>query len=107
MKNQFDKIIGGYTSCPWKRDGEFTYDSNAFLFSITLGMKFDLLCPNNAIFCYATNGPSFGRNLMCEEYNERCTCFTDNSYFDGYDINVSSKEFSGIGDIYGLSLIHI
>ena len=60
VKTSKNLIIGGYTSLPWSSSDKFVSDSNAFLFSLKNGEKYNIINPNNACFHSKNNGPCFG-----------------------------------------------
>ena len=60
---QFNKIIGGFTSLPWKSGGgEWYKDSSrrTFIFSLSAGERYPLQDEERAIWCSRNYGPSFG-----------------------------------------------
>ena len=67
IKSSLNKTFGGYTSKPWKSDFSYSYDSDAFLFSLDqyydLKSKFKVADPSTAIWNNPRTGPVFGSFL--------------------------------------------
>lgn len=59
---EYDKIIGGFTSLPWRSNGDWYDDDteSSFIFSLSLGERFPLKGKSKAIWCNHAYGPSFG-----------------------------------------------
>jgi len=57
-------LFGGYTSQKWDSTGTYKNDANAFLYTLTnpyyTPRKFAVTQPQNAIYCHAAYGPTFG-----------------------------------------------
>jgi len=70
IRTQYDRLIGGYTTALWQAYGGFMYDVNAFLFSMTEGEKYKVICPEYAIYCDINSGSTFGVSLkICDMSN--------------------------------------
>ncbi len=55
-------IFGGFTSASWESSGIFKFDKDAFIFSLDHQTKFPITNHfNDAIFCKAKEGPTFGK----------------------------------------------
>jgi len=95
----FDKLIGGFTSLPWK-DGKFTYitdySNRTFLFSLTNNKKYLMKNPSYAI-CHGTDiGPIFGGGSDLEIVND-CNKNYNNFSSIGhtFEFNDSVEDFYG------------
>ena len=61
-----DHIFGGFASNTWDRSSGYKNDPNAFIFSVSnpdnkqAVFTVKRLSGNNAIYCWSTNGPTFG-----------------------------------------------
>jgi hypothetical protein len=66
IKTTSNSVFGGFTSATWTSYRyEYTYDSNAFIFSLRRSgnsnkERFNVTRPDSAILCYSTFGPTFG-----------------------------------------------
>ena len=65
IKSNNSNVFGGYTSVGWtSSNGSYSYDSSAFLFSLTntynRPVKLNVTDPNFAIYSFSKNGPVFG-----------------------------------------------
>ena len=93
LRNEFDKIIGGYSPCDW--DGNVTYDytymqdlsNTSFLFSLTLGIKYKIKTNNYAISNSANHGPKYGGGHDLEIVS---------------NCNINKNQYSGLGHTYEL-----
>lgn len=84
---------GGYTKALWKMDGNYKFDSSAFLYNFSTKKIFQIKNPNEAIIC-RSNVACFG-NSKNSDYYIRNSFLTSNvyeaktkaSYYsDGYEI---------------------
>lgn len=100
MKNNFGKIIGGFTSIAWKtplNSIDFLEDPNksGFLFSINIGKKYDL--KENAIaVCHSIGcGPVFGLNDLeiVENANKNYNYFSNIG--TSYNFDDAMEDFYG------------
>jgi hypothetical protein len=92
IKTLSNSVFGGFTSAKWTSNGGWTYDSNAFIFSLRRSgnsnkERFNVTYPNYAIYSDSSYGPVFG---------------------DGVDIfvkdssNTNENSYSNIGHSYQL-----
>ncbi len=87
IKSESGNVFGGYTEKAWTSNKQYDRDSNAFLFSLINkeDKPFKVACSDSgkdAILCYSTYGPTFGR-VSCDLHiadnsNKYRDCF---SYF--------------------------
>ena len=85
--------FGGFTTQAWHSSGTWKADKNAFIFSLTNAdnnpQKFliEPINSDNAIYCYASYGPTFGHDLhICDSANSNNSSFSNlgnNYYFSG------------------------
>jgi hypothetical protein len=94
VKTTSNSVFGGFTSAPWTVDPNYnniyTYDENAFIFSIKkLGnqnrQRFNISNPDNAVIYSSWQGASFGDDLV----------ISDNS-------NLNENSYSNLGNSYQL-----
>jgi hypothetical protein len=65
IKTTSNSVFGGFTSAKWTSSQGYTYDSNAFIFSLRRSgnsnkERFNVTQPTYAIFGYSSYGPTFG-----------------------------------------------
>ena len=109
IKSEGNRRFGGFTSECWepKKDPKFKEDKNAFLFSLDKQKMYDCVNEDNAIFCGANFGPSFGvgNDIGIEgdilKEKKLYTFQKDGSYNYNGDINCllgdgSGKEYLGL-----------
>ncbi len=98
IKNNLNYVFGGYASADWNSHGSYTYDPNAFLFSLkrngtSFKDKFIITNPNYALYGHANYGPTFGSGHDLHICNQS---------------NISNGCYSGLGNAYnttGISLV--
>lgn len=64
VKTKANYKLGGYTTAKWQNKEEFSYDKNAFIFSLTNKKKYLIKNNNDAIYGGKINGPIFGYNEL-------------------------------------------
>jgi hypothetical protein len=66
VKNNFNYVFGGFTAAPWKSDGTYSTDQNAFIFSLRRSnvsnfyAKYPVRDSSKAIWNSQGRGPAFG-----------------------------------------------
>jgi hypothetical protein len=65
IKTTSNSVFGGFTSATWTSNGGYTFDSNAFIFSLRRSgnsnkERFNVTQPTYAIYSYSSYGPTFG-----------------------------------------------
>jgi len=91
LRNNFDKIIGGYSQCEW--DGTVRYDytyvkddsQSSFLFSITQSQKYPCKTHEYSISNSANHGPKYGGGHDLEIVS---------------NCNANQNQYSGIGHTF-------
>lgn len=92
--------FGGYSDVPWESNfqaykWDYKNSTNAFIFSINLKKKYNILREKFAIFCYERYGPTFGagQDITIREnfLTENNSCSSPSSYGNMEDTN----EFNG------------
>lgn len=109
IKSEGKRRFGGFASECWepKKDPKFKEDKNAFLFSLDKQKMYDCINEDNAIFCGANFGPSFGvgNDIGIEgdilKEKKLYTFQKDGSYNYNGDVNCllgdgSGKEYLGL-----------
>ena len=67
IKSEHGYIFGGYTQAQWSRNGEYTYDENAFIFTFKDGNElFKVRNPSNAIYNHHSNYVAFSAFGLCD-----------------------------------------
>ena len=85
IKSTNGNVFGGFTTKPWSQNGVWINDPDAFIFSLINSkktpMKFYCKLAQNAIYCRADYGPTFGGGHdihICDNSN---TTQSSYSYF--------------------------
>ena len=64
IKSNNSNVFGGYTEADWSGYYQYTFDTNAFLFSLVnsynTSVKMNIIQPQNAIYASSYYGPTFG-----------------------------------------------
>jgi hypothetical protein len=65
IKTTLNSVFGGFTSATRTSNGYYTFDSNAFIFSLRRSgnsnkERFNVTRPDSAIYGYSSYGPTFG-----------------------------------------------
>jgi hypothetical protein len=95
IKTTSNSVFGGFTSAKWTSNGYWTYDSNAFIFSLRRSgnsnkERFNVTNPNYAIYSYSSYGPIFGAGYdICVRDNSN-TNENSNSNF-GYSYQLPNN----------------
>ena len=99
IKTTSNSVFGGFTSAKWTSSQGYTYDSNAFIFSLRRSgnsnkERFNATRPTNAIYGYSSYGPTFGGG---HDINVRDSSNTnENSYSNfGYSYQLPKNITSG------------
>jgi hypothetical protein len=94
IKTTSNSVFGGFTSATWKSSATYSYDVNAFIFSLRRSgnlnkERFNVTRPDFGIFSFYSFGPSFGTGSYFDLYVS-----------DGSDANLNS--YSNLGYSYQL-----
>jgi hypothetical protein len=82
VKTEFNKVIGGFTTIPWKSTNNTIHSDirkESFLFSVTLKQKMPLVDDKAAIFNSKNFGPTFGSGAdlaICHNANQEKTSYS-------------------------------
>jgi hypothetical protein len=65
IKTLSNSVFGGFTSAKWTSNGDWTYDPNAFIFSLRRSgnsnkERFNVTQPTYAFYSHSSYGPTFG-----------------------------------------------
>ena len=99
IKTLSNSVFGGFTSAKWTSSQGYTYDSNAFIFSLRRSgnsnkERFNVTNPNAAIYGYSSFGPTFGGGL--DIYVRDSSNSNENSYSNfGYSYQLPKNITSG------------
>jgi hypothetical protein len=102
IKTTSNSVFGGFTSASWSSVDGYTYDANAFIFSLRRSgnpykERFNVTLPEYAIYRNSYYGPTFGRSHDIYVADNSNTNYNSYSYF-GYsyqlpkNINYGSVE---------------
>jgi hypothetical protein len=82
VKTEFNKIIGGFTTIPWKSTANTLHSDvrkESFLFSLSLKQKMNLIDEKSAVFNSVHFGPTFGAGAdlaICHNSNVEKTSYS-------------------------------
>ena len=85
------KKFGGFSTESWETNiesGIFKKDENAFIFSLDSYQTFDVIKPENAIYCCKKYGPIFGKGeiFIKDNFFKNASCCNEKEVFNYHDI---------------------
>jgi hypothetical protein len=101
IKTTSNSVFGGYTSASWTTDGGWTYDANAFIFSLRRSgnpnkERFNVTQPNFAICNSGYYGPTLGGSYDHDIYVSDYSNTNENSYSNlGYSYQLPKNITKG------------
>jgi hypothetical protein len=100
IKTTSNSVFGGFTSASWSSYNVYTYDENAFIFSLSRPgsankERFNVTNPYNALTNYYSIGPSFGSDIFVSDnsnQNNYSYSYLGSSYQLPNNIEYGSEE---------------